>query len=206
MATADFSGVIDSGIDYPNVPSTKHPEGKTYRVEAPNAKDGLVFAGLSHMGTFAAFGGTLDSQSVSRLNLDDDDERDFYARVLGCTEKCRKGRKDGSRAKPCGSTHDQMKDDGVDWVWFETIAQHAYLHFFVSAESAAVFLASRGKAPAPERTAPVPNRADKRAAAKAGQKSARASGGTAKPTRPRASTGSSSRSRSSAAKAASKAV
>lgn len=202
MATADFSGVIDSGIDYPNVPSKKHPEGKTYRVESPNAKDGLHLAGTIHLGALAAFGGTLDPRSASQLNLDDDDERDFYARILGCTEDCRKLRKDGSSKKPCGSTHDQMVADEVPWEWFETISQHAYLHFFVGRESAANFLAGRGKATAPEKTVPVPvpNRADKRAAGKAGTKSARASGASGKPTRSRASAGSSSRSRGSAAK------
>src|SRR5690242_9491059 len=127
MAVVEFSGTLDTGIDWPSVPSKKHPDGKAYRVESLDAADGLTFAAAQ----YAAAGGQIDATSVSRIRLNDDDERDFYARILGCSENCRKLRKNGTKGKACGSTHDAMVDDGVPWPWFEMIAQHAFFYFFV---------------------------------------------------------------------------
>lgn len=203
MAVRDLTEYFQGhGQEYPNVPSRKHPAGKTYRVPSPDAATGLLLAGLGNLGARAAVGASLSSADLGRIKLDDAGERDFYRLVLGCSKECREQAGDDEPAEPCGSVYHEMLDDGVGWDWFEKIAQDAYLIFAFDEQVADRMLAGQGKA------TPVPNRSDRRAAAKktAGRKSGRASGATASQTRRQASTASSSPTGSPAkAKAAKKA-
>lgn len=186
MAVRDLAAYFDGGIDYPNVPSKAHPKGKTYRVESPDAKTGLWLSQLAHLGGKAAFGGNVSAKDLTSLKLDDEGEQDLYQRVMGCTDECEKLQEDGTKGPRCGSTYDQMFEDGVAWMTLSKIGQDAFLYFALDESVANQSLEGQGKAVA------VPNRQEKRAAAKkAGRKSSPASGGSANRTPRRASTGSS---------------
>lgn len=173
MATRDLSAFFDDGtLEYPGVPSSAHPEGKTYKVKSPDAKTGVWFASIAELGVKAANGTAMSADDAAKLILDDDEEMTWYQRVLG-------------------AAYDEMLTDGVSWVLLQRIGDDAYLYFGLDQDVADVALASSGKAIARA------NRATRRAATKstarkpAGSKSARASTGTQGRTRSRASTPSS---------------
>lgn len=169
MADRDLSAFFDEGLTYTAVPSKAFPapEGKAYRVSSPDAKTGLWLNATAQFGQMAATGAKLTESALARLRLDDDEERDFYQRVLG-------------------AAFDEMIDDGVDWMLLQKIGQDAYLNFAMSEQAADAALERLGKAQ------PRPNRATRRTTQrKAGSKSSRASTGTQARTRGRASTPSS---------------
>lgn len=201
MAVRDLADYFDSGLDYPNVPSKLHPEGKTYRVESPDAATGLWLTQLAHLGGKAAFGLSISASDLASLKLDDDQERDLYQRVMGCTSECRAVGEDGTVGAPCGSTYDEMVADAVAWTVLQKIAQDAYLFFAIDEAMANTRLGSPGEAPARA------NRATRRTAAKtAGRKSARASTASGSRTPKPASTASSTSPKPRKGKAGAKSV
>lgn len=142
MPQRDLGAVLDDdGLDYPGIASKAHPEGKTYRVPAPNVPDGLLYARLFEKGIQAANGVDISEEDAKRLQLDGDDETAFLRKILG------------------SDTFDEMLADDVSWPMVQKIAQDAFLCWAADEAVADLVLAARGKAPAP-------NRAARRAAAK----------------------------------------
>jgi hypothetical protein len=196
VATRDLSAFFEDGaLDYPGVPSKKHPDGKTYKVPSPDGKTGLWLNDLADSGMSAAVGRELTDGEKAKLNLnDEDDERDFFRTVLGCTKTCGAPDEGTGKPVPCGSAFDQMLDDGVEWMLIQRISKDAFLCFGMNQEYADASLELEGKAEAlAAEAALVPNRADKRAAAKAPKprSSASRAGSSSSPTGGRASTRSS---------------
>lgn len=205
MATRDLSDFFEPWIDYPNVPCKAEPKLKTYRVQSPDAKTGLWLTGMGQLGARAGVGLPISAADALSLKLEDDEERNFYQMVLGCESNCGEQQEDGTVYDCASSTYHQMMDDEVPWAWIEKIAQDSFLFFAFNEQYADQRLQEGlGKAP----TTTVPNRAERRAGAKAGRKSSPASGGTATRTRAPASTASSKRANGSgqAAKTSAKKV
>ena len=140
MARLDLTGYLeDDSLEIPGIPSTAHPEGKTYRFASPDAKTGLLLASLANLATQARLGVDIGEKAAS-LALDDDQERDLMRDVMG-------------------STLDELTTDGVSWVRIQKLNKYLFIHFAMG-EEAAVGLRLSGEAPAPA------NRAARRAATK----------------------------------------
>lgn len=156
MALKDLSSFLDDdAIDVPI-------DGKTYRVESPDAKTGLFLAGLANVGVKAASGGDVDQADVEKLDLDDDEERDFMQMVLG-------------------DTLAELVNDGVKWTKIQRLARYCFIHFAVGEEAADEALKSgalTGEAPAPNRAA---RRAGSRGAATTTKPRASIAGTTSPP-------------------------
>lgn len=107
--------------------------GKTYTVPPCSADDGLWAQALMDAALKAATGGEVNEDDLSRIVLNDDDERSLYQRLLG-------------------TAFDEMKDDGVDWPSIARCGQTAFV-FFTQGEDAAqvVWEQQPGEAPAPNR-------------------------------------------------------
>jgi hypothetical protein len=139
MALKDLSSFLDDdAIDVPI-------DGKTYRVESPDAKTGLFLASLANVGVKAAAGGEVDQADVDKLDLDDDEERDFMQMVLG-------------------DTLAELVADGVSWTKIQRLSRYCFIHFAVGEEAADDAL----KSGALSGEAPAPNRAKRRAASRGG--------------------------------------
>lgn len=131
MALKDLSSFLDDdAIDVP-------VDGKTYRIESPDAKTGLLLSSMVNLGVKASSGGEISDADLASLDLDDDRERDFMRMVLG-------------------DTLDELVENGVSWVKIQRISRYAFLYFAVGEEAADEALKSgalSGEAPAPNRAA-----------------------------------------------------
>lgn len=158
MALRDLGAFLeDDALDVP-VPG-KDEAVRTYRIASPDAETGLWLQTVVGLGVKAASGGEISEADAESLQLDDDQEADFYRRIMG-------------------STLDDMIRDGVSWVRIERVSRYAMLYFALGPEQADDALESgylSGEAPAP-------NRSNRRASSRA------ASSGGATSTRRRAST------------------
>lgn len=141
MPIRDLSAIFNADIEYPGVPSKKHPEGKTYRVPSPDAATGARLTARMTLALKEARGGTLTDDEQASLLLDDDGERGFYADILG-------------------PVYDEMMTDDVPWTVLRSIAQDAHLLITDNQALADITLAAEGEASARA------NRATRRAAAK----------------------------------------
>jgi hypothetical protein len=159
MALKDLSSFLDDdAIDV-------EIDTKTYRVESPDAKTGLFLAGLANVGVKAASGGDVAAADVEKLDLDDDEERDFMEMVLG-------------------DTFAELIADGVSWMKIQRLSRYCFIHFAVGEEAADEALKSgalTGEAPAPNRAA---RRAGSRGAATTTKRLA-STAGTTSPPKPR---------------------
>ena len=134
MARLDLGAYLeDDALEVPGVPSTAHPEGRTYKFASPDAKTGLLLASLADLGVKAHAGKDI-GDAASRLELDDDQERDLMRDVLG-------------------ATLDEMLADGVSWVRIQKLNQYLFVHFAMGAEIAEAGLNQPGGAPPPNRAA-----------------------------------------------------
>ena len=120
-------------------PITEHPTlrlpilGKTYRVESPDAATGLWIQSIMSAAAFVRSGATPTDADVQTV-LDDDDERDMYARVLG-------------------DTHAQLVADGVPWHTIKRAGTTAVMWVAYGEETAERFWNGESadpKAPTPE--------------------------------------------------------
>lgn len=156
MALKDLSSFLDDdAIDVPI-------DGKTYRIESPDAKTGLFLSAMANLGVKATAGGEIDEDDLASLDLDDDKERDFMRTVLG-------------------DTLDELVADGVKWVKIQRVSRYAFLYFAIGEEAADEALANgtlTGEAKAP-------NRAQRRAVSRGGASKARKPASTATTTSPR---------------------
>lgn len=101
----------------PTIKSEKYPDGKEYRVPSPDFKTGLSLTALTNLGVRAANGETISPDDTESLELDDDDERDLYERVLG-------------------SAYHELKADNVPWVSIQRLGQYAMIYFGMSSQAA----------------------------------------------------------------------
>jgi hypothetical protein len=163
MGRYSLRDTVEGDVDtFDDVPSKKHPDGKTYTFVSPSAKVGLYLTHMVAVGMTAMGGGEVDEDAAKGLVLDDDAEKDLYKQVMG-------------------DTLAEMLDDDVPWSMVQRIFQLLFAKHAMG-QDIEVQLASRGEARA------RPNRASKRTAKKtAGSRSRRASGagtGSAKATAP----------------------
>ena len=140
MARLDLTGYLDDdSVEVPGIPSTAHPDGKTYKFASPDAKTGLLLASLANLAVKARLGGDIGKQAAA-LELDDDQERDLMRDVMG-------------------PTLDEMIADGVSWVRIQKLNRYLFIHFAMG-EDAAAGLRQLGEAQA------LANRAARRATKK----------------------------------------
>jgi len=140
MARLDLAGYLDDDcVEIPGIPSTAHPDGKTYKFASPDAKTGLFLASLANLAVKARLGGDIGKQA-SELELDDDQERDLMRDVMGATLA-------------------QLTTDGVSWVRIQKLNRYLFIHFAMG-EDAAAGLTQPGEARVPA------NRATRRATKK----------------------------------------
>jgi len=140
MARLDLAGYLDDdSVEVPGIPSTAHPDGKTYTFASPDAKTGLFLASLANLAVKARLGGDIGKQAA-KLELDDDQERDLMRDVMG-------------------STLDELTADGVSWVRIQKLNRYLFIHFAMG-EGAAAGLTVSGEARVPA------NRAARRASKK----------------------------------------
>lgn len=159
MALKDLTSFLDDdAIDVPI-------DGKTYRIESPDAKTGLFLASLANVGVKAASGGDVDQADIDRLDLDDAKERDFMEMVLG-------------------DTLAELVSDGVKWTKIQRLSRYCFLHFAVGEEAADDAL----KSGALTGEAPAPNRAERRAGSRGAATTTKrraSTAGTTSPPKPR---------------------
>ena len=107
----------DDGFTVAGVKSTAHPEGKTYRIPAPDIATGQKLAGLMDIAGKMANDAEVTEADVRRLHLDDDEEREFSRMVLG-------------------TAYDELLADGVPWPTFQRISRWAFLAVTLSEDQA----------------------------------------------------------------------
>lgn len=166
MTFVDLSDFLDDDA----LPVTLR--GKTYFIPSPSAETGLKLAAIANIGAKVKAGMEVPESQLQSLKLNDDDEQVFIKLVLG-------------------TAGEEMIADRISWVALGRIAQYAFTHFAISAETARKGLEAgvfAGKAQGPT----APNREARRAA---DQSARRASTGSSQPRRaqaPAASIGSES--------------
>lgn len=150
-------GLVDLGAYLDDDTLDVEIGGKTYSIPSPDAITGLRLTALANLGAKVHAGADVTPEDLARLQMSDDDERDFLQQVLG-------------------AAFDQLVADGVSWVRIQRLGRYAFLHFAMSPEAATAAMEKslQGEAAAP-------NRAARRAPSR------RASSATAKPTRSRGS-------------------
>lgn len=163
MSYVDIGGYLDDdAIDTPPIRSREYPDGRSYRIESPDAETGVRLTAMVSLGVDLAVGSKVSERDAEKLKLDDDQEREFLREVLG-------------------DTYDEMLADGVSWVRIQRLGRFALLYFTLGPEAAGEE-ARRGAALG---EAWAPNRQTRRAAAKG---SSRASSATANVSTGRGST------------------
>lgn len=136
-----FDFLDEDGITTPPIKSTKHPAGKVYVVPSPNAATGQRLSALADISVKMARKLEVTEAEAARLQLNDDEERDFLEMVLG-------------------TCYAELIADGVSWQRIKRLGLYAFTYFGVSPEAANEALRSgawSGKAP-------TTNRAQRRAA------------------------------------------
>ena len=101
MPFEDLAAFIDPGFELPI-------RGKTYRVPAPSAKDGLFLQAIVDSGE-----SMIIARSITRANrkvLSDEDERSTYQMALG-------------------PVYDELVDDGVEWPILKHAGMTALIHW-----------------------------------------------------------------------------
>lgn len=107
----------DDAITTPPIKSKKHPEGKPYKIQSPDAETGLRLNGLATIAAKAAAGQEVSPDDVKSLVMDDAEERVFLEQVLG-------------------DAYHEMLADGVSWTSLQRLGQYAFSYFAVSPAAA----------------------------------------------------------------------
>lgn len=134
MGHVDFGSYLDDdAIDTPPLSSTKHPDGRSYRIPSPDAATGIRLTAMVSLGVDLATGAELSQADADKLKLDDAAEVEFLREVLG-------------------SAYDELVTDGVSWVRIQRLGRFALLYFTLGPEAAAQEAQrSSGEAHAPNR-------------------------------------------------------
>jgi len=145
MSETDESPLLDfledDSFKTPAIGSKKHPEGKVYTIESPDAETGIRLSALGEIGVKLEKGVEVSARDIARLNISDEDEREFSQQILG-------------------DTLQEMIDDGVSWVRIKRLTTYSYVRFAFS-EEVANDAAKRGVFSG---KVPARNRAERRAA------------------------------------------
>lgn len=123
----------DDTLTIPGIPSTQHPNGKTYTIPSPDAKLGARLAAVGDIAVKVGMGIEVGDREKERLQLDDDQELDLMQQLLG-------------------DTRQEMIDDGVTWTHLRGIMKYAFIYYALGpeqADNAARNGVLSGKAPAP---------------------------------------------------------
>jgi len=107
----------DDALKLPPIKSKKHPNGKRYVVQSPDFETGMLLQQLANLGAKAAAGVELTEADAKKLNLDDDEEREFAAMLLG-------------------ETLNEMRADGVSWASIQKVVKYAFAYYAMSPEAA----------------------------------------------------------------------
>lgn len=108
----------DGALHIPRpIPSKKHPEGKLYTIQSPNAEVGMRLKALAEIQLKQAKGINVSDDDVARLKMSDGEARDWAEQVMG-------------------DTYREMVADDVPWVIIERLLSYAYLHFGISPQAA----------------------------------------------------------------------
>lgn len=143
-----WSFLEDDSIRIPvPIPSKTHPEGKLYTVPSPDAETGIRLTALADIARKQQSGVHVSERDVARLQMDDDEEREFAQQVMG---KC----------------YTEMVEDGVAWVTIQKVMQYSYIYFSMGREVAEK-AAREGLFQGGKVRLPAMNRADRRAATRA---------------------------------------
>lgn len=119
MATIEnFTDFLeDDSLTLPKIPSTKYPEGKDYVIESPDSVTGARLAAMGDVIIRASAQLDQDQRQINKLKLDDDEERDLMADVLGDTKA-------------------EMEADGVKWTTMRGVMKFAFIHYALGADKA----------------------------------------------------------------------
>lgn len=94
--------------------------GKVYVVKSPDAKLGVKVQRLVALGFAAAGGADMSAADLDSLNLDDEQERDLYPRLLG-------------------DAYTEMVDDDLPWEWVKHAGSTALMWVGAGIEAAEEF-------------------------------------------------------------------
>lgn len=138
--------------------------GKTYVVESVDAKTGIWCQRLFTTGAQAASGLAVTEADVAQLELDDEQERELYEKVLG-------------------AAYDEMIVDAVPWEFLKHAGITAFMWVAVSRDAAEEFWASGESVGKPGRPVPQDHKAParKRASRKTPTSTVTASNGGSTP-------------------------
>lgn len=147
MAAPDLSAfgsfLDDDGFTTPPIPSRDHPDGRAYLVPSPDGVTGARMVALAGIAAKKNANVEVTAADLDKLNLNDQEERDFMEMVLG-------------------SAYAEMMADGVSWQRISRLGQYAFV-VVTQGEQAASDAAKAGLFSG---KAPARNRAQTRAAAK----------------------------------------
>lgn len=102
--------------------------GKTYTIQPVDGKTGVWVQRLFQLGAKAAGGQVLDPEALASLQLDDDQERDAFSRVLG-------------------DTLEEMLADKVGWEDIKLVGTTALIWVASDTDTAATFWNNGGDTP-----------------------------------------------------------
>mgnify|MGYP001566022850 FL=1 len=130
MARLDLAGYFDDdSVEIPGITSPNFPGGKTYKFASPDAKTGMWLANLADLGIRSNQGADI-GEEATKLELDDNEERDLMKMVMG-------------------NTLQEMVADGVSWVRIQKLNRYLFIHFAMGEEVAGMMAKRLGEAPAP---------------------------------------------------------
>lgn len=138
----DLSGLNDflnESAIRPTIVSKKYPQGKVYVIDSPDAETGLSLTAMVNLANKAASGQLATEEqakeAVEELELDDNDERDLYERVLG-------------------DSYAELLADNAPWTAIQRLGQYCLIYYGMSAQAASKALQSGvllGEASGPNR-------------------------------------------------------
>lgn len=146
MSFRDFDEFIDSRLRLPI-------RGKTYVIESPDAKTGMWIQEAVTLAARVKAGDAVGAGDLASLELDDDQEKDLYKRVLG-------------------PVHAQMVDDGVPWEALKRAGITALIWVAGDTETAEQYWNSGGD---PKAAAKAPQDHKRKGSGKSGRRVSRAS-------------------------------
>lgn len=124
MSFKELSDFLDEALRLPI-------RGKTYVIEPCDAETGLMCQRLLGLAAKAVGGTEVTDEDAKKVQLDDDDERDLYQRLLG-------------------NVWDEMFSDGLPWRVIQKAGTTALLWTVYGDEQAESYWNGSGKAKAPE--------------------------------------------------------
>ena len=114
--------------------------GKTYVIQSPDATTGLWCQRILEVAAKVKDGKDVDDKTAQTLQLDDDEERTLYERLMG-------------------DTYQEMLEDNIPWEYLKHAGTTALLWAAGNVETAETFWRSGGASPEAERPKPQDHKA-----------------------------------------------